>query len=139
MPSQAHQTLVLWGVRSMLRDGFTVMGVDGTVAQSGLPAGFARPPTIHGVRADACGFKGDDDLVGFVEAKTEADVDNAHTRGQLRTLAGLRMPDNGSPCPVYVVIPRAAAYALDRVLIDLGLLRARHIRRIHVPGVFLEA
>lgn len=138
MPSQTHQTLVLWGIRSMLRDGFTVMGLDGKVEQSGLPQGFPRPPTIHGVRADACGFKGNDDLIGFVEAKTEGDVNNSHTRIQLRTLASLRMP-GGDFCPVYVVIPRAAAYALDRVLIDLGLLRARHIRRVHVPGTFLGA
>lgn len=139
MPSQTHQTLVLWGIRSMLRDGFTMMGLDGSVSQSGLPKGFPRPPTIHGVRADACGIKGEDDLVGFVEAKTEGDVDNAHTRIQLRTLANLRMPGSGDLCRVYVVIPRAAAYALDRVLIDLGLLRARHIRRVHVPGTFLGA
>jgi hypothetical protein len=122
----------------MLRDGFAVMGMDGKVDQGGFPDDFPFPPTIHGVRPDACGFKGGDELVGFVEAKTEGDIDNAHTRVQLGTLASLRMPLNGEPCPVYIVIPRAAAYALDRVLISLGLLRARHIRRVHVPSIFLE-
>jgi hypothetical protein len=39
---------------------------------------------------------------------------------------------------LYVVIPRSAAYALDRVLIDLGLMRAAHIRRLHVPSTLLE-
>lgn len=138
MPSRAHQTLVLWGMRTMLRDGFTMMSLDGKVERGGFPEDFPRPPTVHGIRPDACGLKADEDLVGFVEAKTEGDVDNAHTRIQLQTLANLRMPASGKPCPVYVVIPRAAAYALDRVLIDVGLLRARNVRRVHVPGVFLE-
>lgn len=139
MPSQTHQMLVLWGIRSMLRDGFTVMGLDGKVGQSGFPDTFPLPPTIRGVRPDACGIKGGEELVGFVEAKTEGDIDNGHTRTQLQTLASLCMPLSGAPCPVYIVIPRAAAYALDRVLIDLGLLRARHVRRVHVPAMLLEA
>lgn len=137
MPSHAHQTLLLWGTRAMLRDGFTMMSLDGKVERGGFPDGFPRPPIVHGVRPDAYGLNIDEDLVGFVEAKTEGDVDNAHTRMQLQTLASLRMP-SGRPCLVYVVIPRAAAYALDRVLIDVGLLRARHVRRVHVPGVLLE-
>ena len=123
----------------MLRDGFTMVGLDGKVEQGGLPNDFPRSPTIHGIRPDACGVKAAQDIVGFVEAKTEGDIDNAHTRKQLETLTNLRMPKSGKPCHVYVVIPRADAYALDRVLIDLGLLRAQHVRRVHVPGVFLEA
>ncbi len=139
MSSRKHQVLVLWGMRIMLRDGFTMVGLDGKVERGGLPDDFPRSPTIHGVRPDACGLKAVEDVVGFVEAKTEGDINNAHTRKQLQTLANLRMPKSGKPCPVYVVIPRAAAYALDRVLIDLDLLGAQHVRRVHVPGVLLEA
>lgn len=122
-----------------MRDGFIVTGLDGRVERGVFPDDFPRPPTVHGVRPDACGINAEEDLVGFVEAKTEGDIDNAHTRMQLRTLANLRMPTNGRTCPLYVVIPRSAAYALDRVLIDVGLLGARNVHRVHVPGILLEA
>jgi hypothetical protein len=122
----------------MERDGFRVAGLDGRVERSGLPADFGRPPTLEGVRPDAWGCHSDEGLFAFVEAKTEGDINNRHTRDQLRTLSALRMSENHKPCPVYVVIPRGAAYALDRVLIDLRLLRSPHIRRVHVPSVMLE-
>lgn len=139
MPSAQHQTLLLWGIRAMQRDGFEMLGVDGRVERSPVPNSIARPPALAGIRPDALGFNADAKLVGFVEAKTAGDIDNAHTRRQLRTLALMRMRDAHGPCPIYIVIPRAAAYALDRVLIELGLLRARQVRRVHVPGAFLEA
>ena len=123
----------------MLRDGFTMIGLDGKVERSGLPGDFPLPPTIRGVRPDACGLNADEDVIGFVEAKTEDDISNAHTRKQMQMLATLRMPRSGRKCPLYLVIPRAAAYALDRIMIDVGLLRAPHVRRVHVPAVLLEA
>lgn len=137
MPSPQHQALVLWGVRRMLSDGFCVTGVDGWVDRLGLPAGFSRPPMIQGVRPDASGWHASDEVEAFVEAKTEGDVDNVHTRKQLRELSSLRS-SSGKPCSLYLVIPRGAAYALDRVLIDLGLLRATNVRRIHVPSILLK-
>lgn len=137
MPSPQHQALVLWGVRRMLSDGFSMTGVDGWVDRLGLPAGFPRPPVIQGVRPDASGWHASDDIEAFVEAKSERDVDNAHTRKQLRELSSLQS-SSGKPCTLYLVIPRSAAYALDRVLIDLGLLRARNVRRVHVPDILLR-
>jgi hypothetical protein len=136
--SAAHQTLLLWGMRSMQRDGFRVGGIDGFVEQAGYGRELPRPPTLAGVRPDAWGVHAEEELVAFVEAKSASDIDNRHTRVQLCTLGSLRMPLSRKRCPVYVVIPRGAAYALDRVLIDLDLLRAPHIRRLHVPGVLLE-
>lgn len=121
----------------MIRDGFSMMALDGKVERGGFPDDFPQSPVVHGVRPDACGINAKEELVGFVEAKTENDVNNLHTRMQLKTLGSLHMPTTGQPCPVYIVIPRAAAYALDRVLIDTGLIRARHVRRVHVPAVFL--
>lgn len=137
MPSSKHQALLLWGVRRMLSDGFNVAGVDGFVDRLGLPAGFPRPPTFHGVRPDAFGWHLATGVGGFVEAKSERDVDNAHTRKQLRELASLRS-SSGRPYLLYLAIPRCAAYALDKVLIDLGLLRAENVRRVHVPSILLE-
>ena len=76
-------------------------------------------------------------MIGFAEAKTERDVDNAHTRTQLRVLGYARMRDGKTPCPLYIAVPRSCAHALDRVLVDVGLIAARHVRRIHVPEVLL--
>ena len=137
MPSPQHQALVLWGVRRMLCDGFLMTGVDGWVDRLGTPTGLPRPPVIRGVRPDASGWHATDDVEAFVEAKSERDIDNAHTRKQLRELA-TRRSASGKQCTLYLAIPRSAAYALDRVLIDLCLLRAAHIRRVHVPTVLLE-
>lgn len=96
-----------------------------------------RPPLIHGVRPDASGWRATDEVEAFVEAKSEGDVDNAHTRKQLRELTSLRS-SGGEPCTLYLVIPCSAAYALDRVLVDLGLLRAINVRRVHVPAILLK-
>lgn len=112
-------------------------GVDGWVDRLGIPVGLPLPPTIHGIRPDASGWHASDEVQAFVEAKSARDVDNAHTRKQLRELATLRSA-SGKLCTLYLAIPRSAAYALDRVLIDLGLLRAANIRRLHVPTVLLE-
>lgn len=121
----------------MLNDGFSMTGVDGFVERLGLPAGFPRPPVFQGVRPDAFGWHKATDVGGFVEAKTERDVDNAHTRKQLRELASLHS-SSGRPYLLYVAIPRCAAYSLDKVLIDLGLLRAENVRRVHIPSILLE-
>ena len=139
MPSEQHQALLLWGLRSMVKDGYRVEGIDGHVEGWLSTKWLPQPPDLGGVRPDACGIHEQDDVFGFVEAKTEWDIDNAHTRKQLSHLAGLRMGSSGKPCPLYVAIPRGSAYALDRVLIDIGLLRASHIRRLHIPSVFLES
>ena len=137
MPSPQHQALVLWGVRRMLSDGFCMTGVDGWVDRLGLPSDFPRPPMIQGVRPDASGWHASEKIEAFVEAKSERDVDNAHTRKQLRELSSLRS-SSGKPCTLYLAIPRGAAYALDKVLIDLGLLRAANVRRVHVPAILLK-
>lgn len=137
MPSHQHQELILWGVRRMLCDGFSMTGVDGRVDRLGVPSGLPRPPTFYGVRPDASGWHALEKVAAFVEAKSERDINNAHTRKQLRELAKLRSA-NGALCRLYLVIPRTAAYALDKVLIDLGLLRAANLRRVHVPTILLE-
>lgn len=136
MPSDAHQLLLLWGVRRMLADGFSIAGFDGGTNEalefSHLPAPFE----LKGVRADAWGIDDSTGLIGFAEAKTARDINNKHTRKQLRILGRASM--RGSLCPLYLAVPRACAYDLDRVLIDTGLIGARHVRRIHVPDVLLE-
>lgn len=113
-------------------------GVDGWVDRLGIPAGLPRPSIIHGVRPDASGWHVSEEVEAFVEAKNERDVNNAHTRKQLREFATLRSA-SGKQCMLYLAIPRSAAYALDRVLIDLGLLRAANVRRVHVPTILLDS
>lgn len=122
----------------MAADGFILTGLDGRVEQAGSWGALPAPFQLHGVRPDACAVRTEDGVVAFVEAKTQGDVDNAHTRAQLRILGFARMRDGKTRCPLYISIPRSAAYALDRVLIDLGLIGARHVMRLHVPNVLLE-
>jgi len=137
MPSHQHQSLLLWGVRRMIADGFRLTGFEGRIDQAGPLDRLPPPFELQGVRPDACGVQADGGLIGFAEAKTEHDVDNAHTRAQLRVLGYTRMRDGQIPCSLYIAVPRSCAYALDRVLIDLGLIAAKHVRRIHVPEVLL--
>lgn len=77
-------------------------------------------------------------LIAFGEAKTFDDIDTGHTRRQLEVLGKTYMKGLSTPCPLYMGIPRSAAYELDRVLIDAGLLGAKHIVRIHVPDILLK-
>jgi hypothetical protein len=137
MPSLAHQSLLLWGARRMIADGFVLTGLDGRVEQAGVWGPVPVPFQIHGVRPDACGVRGPGGLIAFTEAKTHDDVDNAHTRAQLRVLGHARMRDGKTRCPLYIAVPRSAAYALDRVLVDVGLIGSSHVRRLHVPSVLL--
>ena len=138
MPSFAHQSLLLWGARRMIADGFVLTGLDGHVEQAGLWGPVPAPFEIHGVRPDACGVRAPCGLIAFAEAKTHDDVDNSHTRAQLRVLGHARMRDGKTRCPLYIAVPRSAAYALDRVLVDVGLIGSSHVRRLHVPSVLLE-
>lgn len=138
MPSHAHQSLLLWGVRTMMNDGFRIAGFDGRIDQAGELNRLPAPIEVQGVRPDACGVSQAEGLLGFVEAKTHGDIDNQHTRRQLRVLGYARMRNGKRPCPLYVAIPRSCAYALDRVLIDVGLLGSKHLRRIHVPDILLD-
>lgn len=121
----------------MLCDGFEVTGFEGRIDQAGDLSDFPPPFVLGEVRADACGVHADDGVFAFAEAKTASDINNAHTRRQLRVLGRTRMRNAALPCPLYVAIPRSCAYALDRVLIDVGLIAARHVRRIHVPDILL--
>lgn len=137
MASAAHQSLLLWSTRQMIRDGFLLSGLDGHVPQAGDANALAAPFQLGGVRPDAWAIHFNDGLVAFAEAKTRGDIDNRHTRDQLRVLGTTRMRDGKAPCLLYIAIPRGAVYALDRVLADVGLLTALHVRRLHVPEVLL--
>lgn len=137
MPSHAHQSLLLWCARKMTADGFRLTGFDGRIDQAGDWSDLPPPFEIRGVRPDACGVHAMQGLVGFAEAKTATDIDNAHTRAQLRVLGHARMREGSVMCPLYLAVPRSCAYALDRVLIDVGLIGHKHVRRIHVPDTLL--
>lgn len=136
MPSRAHQTLLLWGVRRMLADGFQIKGFDGASDAVVEFSQLAAPFQLHGVRADALGFHDERGMFAFAEAKTASDINNKHTRAQLRVLGRVRVR-GGSLCPLYLAVPRSCAYALDKVLIETGLIGARHVFRIHVPEALL--
>jgi hypothetical protein len=122
----------------MVRDGFDVSGFDGKAYHGGPWNTLSRPFDLNGVRADAWGFRADDQVIALAEAKTLLDIDTAHTRHQLNVLGRVRMRVRRTRCPIYVAIPRSGAYALDRVLIDIGLIGSKNLYRVHVPDVLLE-
>ena len=137
MPSSTHQWLLVWAARRMVKDGFVVCGFDG-IARGEEWSSLPTPFTFKGVRADAWGMRDSDQMIAFGEAKTFNDIDTSHTRRQLKLLGKTRMRYSKNFCPLYVAVPRSAAYELDRVLIDIGLLRARNLVRLHVPEIFVE-
>lgn len=77
-------------------------------------------------------------MIAFGEAKCFHDIDTLHTRRQLLVLGRTRMKGTIGCCPLYIAVPHSAVYALDRVLIDIGLLCAKNLVRLHIPDVFVE-
>lgn len=136
-PGSAHQSLLLWAARRMATDGFALAGFDCEAEQAGYWNALPPPFRLHGVRADACGIRAEDGMMAFGEAKAPGDIDNSHTRDQLRVLGFTRMRKTKLRCPLYLAVPRSCAYALDRVLADVGLLGARHLVRLHVPEAMI--
>jgi hypothetical protein len=47
------------------------------------------------------------------------------------------MKGGGLLCPLYISVPRYEARKLDEILIKTGLIRARHVVRLHVPEILL--
>jgi hypothetical protein len=122
----------------MAADGFVLGGFEAKAIQAGIWNALPPPFVLKGVRPDAWGLRTKDSLFAFAEAKAANDIDNKHTRSQLRVFGHTKMRSNAHQCPLYIAIPWSAAYVLDHVLIDLGLISARHIVRLHVPEVLLE-
>jgi hypothetical protein len=122
----------------MVEDGFIVCGFDGNAPRGDEWSSLAVPFTLGGVRADAWGLRERDHTVAFGEAKTFDDVDTVHSRRQLEVLGRAKMRGSTAYCRCYIAIPRSAVYELDRVLIDVGLLGAKHLVRIHIPDVLLK-
>lgn len=138
MLSTAHQWLLVWAARRMARDGFVVSGFDGSAPRDAIWSALPVPFTFNGVRADSWGQNLKGNLIAFGEAKTADDIDTEHTRHQLAILGHTKMKGSARFCPLYIAIPRSAVYGLDRVLIDIGLIRAKNIVRLHVPDVLIE-
>ncbi len=138
MPSSTHQWLLVWAARRMVKDGFVVSGFDGSAPRGEEWSSLPTPFTFHGVRADVWGQREQGQIIAFGEAKTVRDIDTAHTRRQLEVLGKTKMKATSVRCLLYIAIPHSAVYELDRVLIDVGLLRAKNVVRLHVPDIFVE-
>jgi len=136
--SLQHQWLLLWVARKMTADGFLLTAYEGPTPQGGVWNNLPRPPTIEGVRPDAAALETGSGLAAVGEAKSYTDVDTFHTRAQLGVFGNLDC-GNARRCRLYVAVPRSAANLLDRVLVDLGLIGARHLTRLHIPDVLLGA
>jgi hypothetical protein len=121
----------------MEKDGYLVSGFDGSAPRGLEWSALPTPFTIHGIRPDAWGQRTYGQSIAFAEAKTFHDVDTVHTRQQLEIMGNVRLKGGNIVCPIYVAVPRSAVYELDRVLIDVGLIRSRNLIRIHIPDILL--
>jgi hypothetical protein len=133
MPSNCHQSLLLWIARKMTADGFVVAACDGSMPQGGVWNDLPPPPEVDGVRPDACGIAPATGQYAFGEAKTYQDIDTAHTRRQLRVFERLVGRGGKIECRLYIAVPRSASSVLDRVLGQVGLLGAPQLVRLHIP------
>lgn len=122
----------------MSSDGFEPCGFEASAPQAGIWNSLPIPFSLKGVRPDAWGLRPRDALLAFAEAKTADDIDTKHTREQLRVFGFTRLLNDPRLCPLYVAVPRSCTRLLDRVLVDIGLLSARHIVRLHIPDVLLS-
>lgn len=138
MPSAAHQSLLLWAARRMCADGFVIAGFDGPAEQAGVWNALPLTFSLHGKRPDAWGVRNEDMLIAFGEAKTPSDVDTKHTRAQLEIFGFAKMRRCGRRCPLFLAVHRSSVSLLDRVLLDLDLLDADHIVRLHIPDILLR-
>lgn len=138
MQSAVHQSLLLWAAKKMTSDGYLLGGYDGPSSRGGFWNNLPVPFELAGVRPDAWGLRRGDAVIGFAEAKTSNDIDNAHTRRQFRVLANARMRATQASCHLYIAIPRSSANALDDVLGELNLLSTAHIHRLHIPEAMIE-
>jgi hypothetical protein len=122
----------------MNADGFVPGGFEAPARQGGAWNSLPLPFALKQLRPDAWGLRARDSLLAFAEAKTTDDIDNKHTRSQLRVFGFTHLVDDLRPCPLYVAVPRSCAGVLDRVLADIGLICARHVVRLHVPDILLS-
>ena len=122
----------------MVTDGFVVSGFDGRAPRGEEWSSLPTPFTFRGVRADVWGRREQDQMIAFGEAKTFHDIDTAHTRRQLAILGKIKMQRAKVGCLLYIAVPHSAVYELDRVLIDVGLMRAKNVVRLHIPDILVE-
>lgn len=137
-PSTTHQSLVLWTIRKMQADGYVPVACDGKVTQLDCERKLHVPPTFASFRPDACGVSPTTGAFAFGEAKTPQDIDTAHTRRQLNVFSSISERRTGEVCRLYIAVPRSEAHVLDRVLCELGLIDAPHIRSVYIPECLLE-
>ncbi len=135
MTTHRHQWLLLWAIRRMELDGFSLIGADGRIPT----ASYLRPLTsrpVCGYRPDATGISPGADTLAYCEAKTCRDINNAHTRKQLLIVRDLMAV--GLCARLYLAVPRPSSWDLDRVLQETGMLGIASVVRIHVPDSLIE-
>ena len=122
----------------MSADGFLLGGFEAPVPQGGMWNALPLPFQLDGFRPDGWGVDLDKSLFGFAEAKSLGDIDTEHTRNQLKTFGFVSMRNRSQRCPLYVAVSRSGDCRLDKVLRDVGLFGAEHVRRIEVPDILLQ-
>ena len=123
----------------MMRDGLRVAGFDGRAPQAGGWNRLPVPLVYAGVRPDVWGVALDEPTLALGEAKTRGDIDNEHTRRQLRVFGALRVRGEQKLCTLYVATLSSSACVMDAVLRELGLLGASHVVRLYMPDCMIHA
>src|SRR5438093_11671799 len=90
------------GIQELMR----VMQADGFRIERADASGFIKPQRVGSKEPDVIGYRADDGLYAFGEAKTgDGDIETEHTRTQLVEFSGRRMAGSGLQCPVYLAVP----------------------------------
>jgi hypothetical protein len=117
-PSRKHQELVGHLISWLQTEGYEIKcGNYGNLTQCEEVKGY-----IPDVKGSSNG------LNAYGEAKTAEDIDNDHSREQFRVFGHRVMTSTQKPCPFYVAIPKGSENTLRRVLKELGLDKASHVR-----------
>ena len=76
--------------------------------------------TEDGFIPDLKAYSNNESLSLYGEAKTEDDIDNDHTRAQIKSFSGRRMKD-GKLVPFYLIVPKGSAHLAWKVIGNMTL------------------
>lgn len=117
-PSRKHQELVGHLISWLQTEGYTIKcGNYGELTQCEEVGGYI--PDVKG---------NSDGLNAYGEAKTADDIDNEHSKEQFRVFGRRVMTKTQKHCPFFIAIPKGSESVLRRVLNEIGLDEASHVR-----------
>jgi hypothetical protein len=118
-PSSGHDRIVEAMVSYFLGQGWRVSAAS--------CQGYPEPPAVGRHEPDALGSDGRG-VVFYGEAKTgDGDIGSQHSREQYHDFSTREMQGTGTPCLLYVCVPKGAVNVLRAVLAEEGLSAKRNV------------